>query len=445
MGTFKIFALLNIVFSGLMFITTKMGPLILLALIILISGINLMMILFQIFIDNMNIDDDTIIQDTLKYKMLEYVDYVQDLLTDQNKTEPLFQIFTVKTIISIIIYLYFGAIFTVLLMIFLILLITLLPLFKENINIDTENLSEEKFKSHFTSDIFFGIIVGIVLQIIHKIFYSSLIHNKLLVIRQGYSNLDFYILSTLNSQFQLIKEDIIAAATDATNEGKEIAAEKGKKTFLLKLYDIHKGYDKNNRTKIMQKIIEASKIGENVDSNRMKAGCMLFVLYSHLYDNIPDTNLSAQKKIQKYFFNVCKTETTDDYEICSVDANDKGSLPYASFFLAKDGVSFIKKDLYKDLVDDATTEYLDDIVENVNLKLREIPEFGNLYSEMIAFSSILFGVSVAFGILYYKVVRHFSSTDDKKKINMVTSFLQEKMKSIPKPFTKTSSPRSVKI
>lgn len=231
MGTFKIFALLNIVFSGLMFITTKMGPLILLALIILISGINLMMILFQIFIDNMNIDDDTIIQDTLKYKMLEYVDYVQDLLTDQNKTEPLFQIFTVKTIISIIIYLYFGAIFTVLLMIFLILLITLLPLFKENINIDTENLSEEKFKSHFTSDIFFGIIVGIVLQIIHKIFYSSLIHNKLLVIRQGYSNLDFYILSTLNSQFQLIKEDIIAAATDATNEGKEIAAEKVRKHF----------------------------------------------------------------------------------------------------------------------------------------------------------------------------------------------------------------------
>jgi len=413
---FVIFKLLNILFTFLIYVATKIGPFIVLVLIALFSIINLLSVLITIFGDTLNIDDDTIIQDTLKYRMLKYVDYVQSILEGKNETEPIFNIFIIKQFISAVIYMYFGAVFTLILMFIIIGILAIAPLFKSDLVTDTENLSEQKIKSLFTADIFFGLIAAIFLQLLHKLFYSSYIHQRLLNIKEGYNNLDYYILSTLNTQYS-------EYFPSTTNDGKEVPnTEKIK--FFKGLYETVESYKKDNKNDVVSKIVDLCKSDENIDNNKLKLGFLTFVLYSHLYDNIPDTNTSAQKSVVKYFFKKINSSTTD---VSNVLETGDTELSFAAFFLEKEGIQFIDKTKYTNLLENTNTIYeLDDIIDTINYKLREIPDFGNLSTEILAFSSILCAVSVTFAIVHYKLLQYFSTDNDKEKLNQLKSFISSK-------------------
>jgi len=409
----NIFAIFQSVINLFIYGLGKYGSYALVLIIAFLSFINFIIIVFTIFWYNLKHDKDTIIKETLKYKYLEYVKFIHckrkgesspksgDVNGDEEKicdntdiNEPLsFLIFAINSLIGLLIYLYIiltiGLIFSAIIL----YTIPIIKIFIEDVDFDDEKLTPEYVKSLFTADMFIGIIIAIILQFVHKSLYSSNIHPILKNIQEYHDSFDKDIYDIKNKIFNIIDDD-------KKNEGFD---------FIKNLFD---EYNRENTKDIIDKIKLQGDINQNdknieaekIDKNKI---ILYFILYKHLYDEIPDTVKNKKPDLLTYFFG--KKESS-----------------YISFFVDDRGIKLIDPSIYKEYSE--VTDEIKKEIDGINFKLRQIPEFGNISANFITYSFIVFVVSVVSFIFHTNVMFANVTDEEKEKIqnirNKFSNYLQ---------------------
>lgn len=410
----NIFAIFQSVINLFIYGLGKYGSYALVLVIAFLSFINFMIIVFTIFWYNLSHDEDTIIKNTLKYKYLEYVKFIHckregesscsesNVNGDEEKycdaadlNEPLsFLIFAINSLIGLLIYLYIiltiGLIFSAIIL----YTIPIVKIFIEDVDFDDEKLTPEYVKSLFTVDMFIGIIVAIILQFVHKSLYSSNIHPILKNIQEYHDSLDKHVYDIKNQIFTI----------DVVDDVKM----KGFEYFKNMFDEYNRENDKDiiNKIKLQKDIIKDDKTIKEVQINKHKL-ILYFILYKHLYDEIPDTVNNKKQDLLQYFFG--KKESS-----------------YISFFVDDRGIKLIDQSIYKEYQD--VTDEIKKEIDEINFKLRQVPEFGNISANFITYSFILFVVAVVSLIFHTNVMFANVTDEEKEKIqnirNKFSNYLQ---------------------
>jgi len=458
----------------------KVIPFILAGLVVFVSIINLIKTFYITTDDYLKNDDDIIKKDTIKYRLLKYVNYLNLKLNGVNVSEPVFSIFTIMEVVNYIIYLYLVLFILCLMIGIIILLIMSAKLFMDYFVVDDENFDLNNLSGLITTDIIVGLIFALLLFMIFKLIYTGYIHPKLVIIKEAYDDLDYYILSLLatkcsnsncdekwhwysqksiddngnyvfKDEYQLpesitdqeyntpntwntenagninnlpnININPFSSAKN-TNDIQVLKTNKERKkqdavyTVCINnkcemrhgnktsFKDLKSVLDKSffeilkKRTKD-SKLIEEELIkdinGSSDNETKVKK-LIVYILYSHLYDNIPDTNVNALKTIIYYFFNP-DNEDEKDNPLLNDENNLK--LSYVSFFLENKGIQLINKELYQHLTEDASIlQEVNMKIDNINAKLRDMPTTDGIVMDFVTYSIIICVVSVILFIAY---------------------------------------------
>ena len=396
---FAIFqSIMNLFFYGF----AKYGPLLLVFIIAFLSILHLIIVIYTIFHDNLSQDEDTIIKDTLKYKYLQYVKYIhckikfsKDNNEDkdnecENNNEPLsFMIFVINSLTSVLIYSYLILSIGLIFIAIILYLIPIAKIFISDVDFDDEKLTPEYIKSLFSIDMFVGIIIAIILQSVHKALYSSNIHPILLNIKEAHDSLDDFILNEIPKN---LNEDI--------KNGLKTALNNYDQDNLKSFEDIKKITYEETKDNLLQQITITS------NNKFYSYAITYFILYMHIYDKIPDTN-DRNKDVIKYFFN-------------RKDSKDLKETSYISFFVDKKGMSLIDKTSY--LQYDIPSEVLKEVdknIDEVNFRLRQCPDFGNISTNFITHALIVCVVSVIAFVLHFKLFSSNISPEESEKIKQI--------------------------
>ena len=202
-------------------------------------------------------------------------------------------------------------------------------------------------------------------------------------------------IATINDQIE--KEKAAAEKEKAAIENSKSAVEKAKEEILK--------YKKDNKPSIKAKLNGYLK--PNIDNKIKRQIILCYVLYTHLYDNIPDTNTLALESIKEYFFEEATgteanaTETTKGVE--------RPERSFISFFVASQEIKFIDKNDYRDLTsdDENLLKEIDDIVDNLNYQIRGIPDYGNITIEFFAYAIIQFLLSGILFYVFYRLLKYY--------------------------------------
>lgn len=361
---FNIFEGLNIIFSVTFPLAISISYILILAIVFLCI-INVVLFIITGIYYLTKGSSDTILKDTIKYKLLNYVDYAIDgivtkTLEEDKKSkakEPIFFLFVINYFISIIfmIYIVLTIFYVGAFLMFLIVKIVL-PFFSEiksdNIDMEKDNL----FIRYINFKTFIGLVIAVLFFVLYHVFFVKYMHPKLSTVRSAIHKIDVFIQQSISRYGKTISKDVLDVLK---NKGKE---------------DTMGAYSK------MDNIIK--KHFANNEYDKCKQAILLFTLYSHIYDKIPHSNQKALKLINYYFFNDPENQDDD----INVKEDITSELSYISLMTEENGISPVQK-VYDNLeifsMESGEAKKIIDDVENVidelNKKLQGFPEFKDMF------------------------------------------------------------------
>ena len=365
-------------------------------------------------------NDDTIIRDTMKYKLLYYSDIVLELHllkkikeadTKNNNaikenaikdniemtTEPYFYLLNVynNSELSILIYIVLFIIFILSILVIAFVLLVVKFFFRSwEFDELTDTFQKSKIIEIISSaDLYMPIAFIGFIYVVLKYYFRGFMINNMNNIKKSIYELDSYILSSLSDLGQGLDENV---------------------------YQILSKRSKRNINGEEQKINEIIK--KNINSgnlNAAKQNTLYYTYYSHIHDNIPETNSEAIKLIDKFFLNVDKSDKYNE------QGNQNNNVTYVSLMVNSKGINLIDMNIYKklEIFQGSNPEamqvlkYVDDVIEEVKNKITKMPEISNMSIYFaILFIILLYGFAILL-IIYGATI---STSFDKKNINPQT-------------------------
>lgn len=372
-------------------------PAVLLLIVPIISFITFLHALYITIKDKLEQSEDTIKRDTLKYKLLKYVDYIDNQYKGISESEPVYMLFIVKNLVSNNIYNYLVCGLLLMFIGIIVVLITFSPLVINGFRSDPENFNinvqqdSEYGKILSITNIFVGFIFTLIIFLLYKLVYGLYLHKKLVEVKKKNNELDYYILKKINS-FSQNKNDNKSSTNVIDKNFYDILINKNKDNILI---------EKNIKNNIQNTT--------NKDIKKQKA--LIYALYLHIYDQIPDTNQAALKLVQEYFFD----EKSESDDVNNKNLNKNLNISYISLFTEQSGIKLIDKTIYKNVVDDNDViQSIDYILDNINAILRQMPEYDNINLEFLGFSItvMIISIGIVFGYIYYLLKNNKTNNAD---------------------------------
>lgn len=345
--------------------------------IFFLSFINVILFIWTVVYYFIKSNTDTTIKDTMKYKQLAYIDimarYVDTNIfssffsttSTQKVKEPFFYIYMMNYCIVIILAMYI-VLFIVYIFCFIIVIFfkVLVPLLLPNIKMDSPQQGDGNIFNKHISDVyvFIGFAFAILLLLIYKIYFNNTIYPILNDIKLNIVLIDKYVKEILTKHDTKIDE---------------------------KLYNILKAKGKGNLNGEYEEV-NALVMKNIADGQIDKAtqNLLFFTLYSHLYDQIPETNKSSINMIKYYFF---KDPTNDNYDLNKPD--EYNQLSYISLMVDSKGITQVPRvyeslDIYKS--NDAGAK---SAIKNVNILITKLDDMLQNMPELKN-TGILFGIYI---------------------------------------------------
>jgi ABC-type multidrug transport system fused ATPase/permease subunit len=211
-------------------------------------------------------------------------------------------------------------------------------------------MSGKSFAEYISIAMFAGLIFAIVLGVFHTLYMNNLVKPEVMNIKKKIASIDKTIkrqLNTPDNKFNAELFDNLITKTKGTAYLSDF------RKYVMN------DYKQKDYAKAQQKII-------------------MIILYSHLYDNIPDTNPRALQLVNYYFF---KEPYIPSAEM-EINADDTSNLSFVSLLLEKNNVGAIGDELIN-------YDFYTGIEKDANIrKVREnvMRFFNNLNKELTAFT-----------------------------------------------------------
>lgn len=261
----------------------------------------------------------------------------------------------------------------------------LLPLF---INVHTDSPDDKNgfniFTKYMTVGTFMGLIFGLLIYGLYMLFFRNLIYEEMKEVKSAIHKIDTKILSYLQGLSEVIDQDMVTFLYKKGKDNSKGAYQKFNQYIM-------QAYTKNDNTDMIVKLI------------------MFFTLYSHLYDNIPDTNSKAINLIPHYFF---KAPLDNDFSSITEEDIRKGELTYISLMTESKGITQIKKiyeelDFYKlnSAKDIEIKRKLDEKINELNEMIVSFPEFNNSAYLIGVYMFLMFLIATAYLLMYNYVIK----------------------------------------
>ena len=380
-------------------------------IIVVICIFNFIIFGFVIVREFLKDTSDTVLKDSFKYKLLQYVDYYSRLQTDKpqgainvaaesiaevkasNNSEPYFYLMLINFLLSVMVIIYCILVILYLFGLIVYLLLNMLAMKSSAANIQSVQENDKGtniFTKHLSIATFMGFLFVLLMYGLYALFFKNLIYYKLKTIRDAIHKIDYVILKGLDGLGSGIDMDLVNLLK---NKGKENSNG---------AYTIFNDY-------IMKSI---SKNDHNVTVNLI----LFLTLYSHLYDNIPDTNTDAMKKIIEYFF-VSPMEGN-----FAVAPERDLTLTYISLMPLSKGITQVKRiyenfDFYtiknQDII--IIKRNLESKMNEINNMILEFPEFVNTAHLFGGYLMIMMFFAVIFLWLYNHIIITSKKEDDLNK------------------------------
>lgn len=346
-------------------------------IIVFLSFVNVILYIGIVIYYFVKSNTDTTIKDTMKYKQLAYIDIMAQYVdvnvfssmfspaSTKNIKEPFFYIYAMNYCIVVIL-----AMYIVLLIVYVLCFIVvmffkvLVPLLLPNLKIDSIDQENGNMFSKHTSDVyvFIGFAFAVLLLLIYKIYFNNTIYPILNDIKYNVVMIDKFIKESLSKGGSKIDENLY-----------NILKSKGKQ-------NLNGEYEEVNA--LVMKNISDGKI-EKATQN-----LLFFTLYSHLYDQIPETNKSSIEMIKYYFF---KDPKGENFDLNKPD--EYNQLSYISLMVDSKGITQVPRvyevlEVYKSK-DPGAKKAISDlniIITQLDDMLQSMPELKN--------TSILFGIYI---------------------------------------------------
>lgn len=273
--------------------------------IALISVVNIILLIIYSASDGLNTRSDIILKDTLKYKILAYADFLNGSVS----TEPLFMINSGASLISLIILAYAFLLLIGMLCVILYFIYTILvPAMYPSFQIDT-SISAQPISSYVSIGVIIGLIFAVILGVFHTLFTNKILAPEIIGVTRNIKEIDSFIKKQLHKPDNKFNQELYDLL---------IMKNKGIQDFDKLKQKVMNDFNNSNYTTNQQNAKAAQKI-------------KLIILYSFLYDNIPDTNLKALALINYYFFKDPTSSSDKPLEIA--DENELSDLTFISLML----------------------------------------------------------------------------------------------------------------
>jgi len=263
----------------------------------------------------------------------------------------------------------------------------------DSIDQENGNMFTQHIKEIF---VFLGLLFALLLLFIYKTYFGNI------------------IMPTMKS----IKRDIVAI--DKFAKG---SLNKGGDRIDEALYDILKNKSKNNANGEYEKINTlVMKDINSGDTNKAEQKLLFFTMFSHLYDQIPDTNPDALKMIKYYFLK----DPNDGSKLLLNTENDIQDLSYISLMLASNSNSeapLIYKELDVFYSDDSNAKNVianvDKTIKDLNSKIHNCSEIKDTTLLFAIYILILVIISIicmfGFNITIIKKENHEAQTKNSNR------------------------------
>lgn len=431
---------------------TKSLTFIFILLIFLLSIINIIILTGLAFLDIFNSQSDTIIKDTINYKLLRYSQFFEEekiktyetiskeydpntqtekqSITQRTVTtkygEPYFFISIISSLLFLILVLY-ALIIIVILVSFLLIAIFTIGKFtgyfsNTDIGDNTNDGSKFEFKEILSFPLLSGLVVAGILIGFHYGFFTNIIKPNITKSKEAITTIDKEI------KFGLTAIDGIPADSLGTEY------ENIKYKFDTKLYkelkshcNIKSGYDID--TPLDKKLIisyykryasflKEVKVKEGlteIQNFKVKQSVLMIILYTYVYNQIPATNPRALDLIDYYFFKNPKT-FNDKLSIREFNEDDVNDLTYISLFLNTETIPIIDANFYSlDVlreslqIEDNIITKISEIIQKINDNIEKISDYRKLFRLITAYIITFFVLCLILLMLYLWIIMKFSN------------------------------------
>lgn len=406
----ELFFFINLFVTFLINVGLKIIPTILMIIITLLSIKAFIHATYVNIYDSLQTTVDTINHDTVKYKLLKYIDFTERLLAGKSANEPVYTIFTTKSALNAMMYLYITIFIMFICLGIIIMFIMFAPLVIDGFKSDSDKFNVPELKKMFSIDIVIAMVFAGALFLIYKIFYTSRLHSKLDTMKSAVDALDYYILNQIN----ILGNTMELPSDDESSKDK-----------LKKVGTIDKNFYKILMNKSKDNFLTDDLISEDIkkesNPNIKIQKALIYALYLHLYDNIPSTNVRALEKVQEYFFDTDETNTTTQ----NISDAEKVRISFTSLFVKKQDIIAIDKSIYKKIITDPTIiQGVDERLDEINKKLQDISisDTGNIADEFVTMSFIIMVVAIGIFVLYMYILIYTGSSEELK--SYLKSFME---------------------
>jgi hypothetical protein len=429
---------------------TKSLTFVFLLLIFLLSIINVIILTGLAFLDTFNSQSDTIIKDTINYKLLRYSQFFEEEKTriyekttkvyDHNtKTEsttieqrtvttkygePYFFISIISSLLFLILVLYALIIIVLLvsLLLFAIFAGAKITGYIQNTDVgDEDTKSKFELKEILSFPLLSGLVVAGILIGFHYGFFTNIIKPNITKSKEAITTIDKEIKFGLT-------------AIDGIKDSYGPEYENVKYKFDTKLYkelkshcNIKNGYD-NDKPPDMNLIIsyykryvpflkevKAKEGLTEIQNFKVKQSVLMIILYTYVYNQIPATNARALDLIDYYFFKNPKT-FNEKLSIREYNEDDINDLTYISLFLNTETIPKIPEQFYSaDVlkqsleIDNDTINKMGDIIQKINDNIEKISDYRKLFRLITAYIITFFVICLILLMLYLWIIMKFSN------------------------------------
>lgn len=407
----ELFFFINLFVTFLINVGLKITPTILMIIITLLSFKAFIHAIYANINDSLKTAGDTINHDTIKYKLLKYIDFTERLLAGKPAREPVYSVFTTKRVLNAMMYMYITILIIFVCLGIIILVIMYAPLVIDGFKSDSDKFNVAELKQMFSIDIVIAIFFALMLFLVYKTFYTMYLYVKLEKMKLAVDALDYYILNQIN---------ILGNTIEIEDKSDETLTDKTKTvgTIDKKFYKILMNKTKDNFL-TDDLILENIKNEPNTNIKIQKT--FIYALYLHLYDNIPSTNVRALEMVQEFFFDTDETNLTSQ----NISDAEKVRISFTSLFLKNNDIFAIDKSLYKKLITDfEIIQGVDERLDEINKKLQDIliADTGNIADEFAVFALIVMIIAIGVFVLYIYISIHSGSSEDLK--NYLKTFIE---------------------
>jgi hypothetical protein len=447
---FKIVSMLMKVIQ-MTILLTKSLTFIFILLIFLLSILNVIILTGLAFLDTFNSESDTIIKDTINYKLLRYSQFFEEEktrtyerkkieydpntkkenITIEQRTvttkygEPYFFISIISSLLFLILVLYAIIIIVILLSFLLIAIFTIGKFtgYFSNTDIGDNKNDGSKFelKEILSFPLLSGLVVAGILIGFHYGFFTNIIKPNITKSKEAITTIDKEIKFGLT-------------AIDGIKDSYGTEYENIKYKFDTKLYkelkshcNIKNGYDNDKPpdenliisyykryASFLKKVKEKEK-DTSIQNFKVKQSVLMIILYTYVYNQIPATNPRALDLIDYYFFKNPQT-FNEKISIREYNADDVNDLTYISLFLNTETIPIIPGQFYSSNVlqksleiDNDTINKIGNIIQKINENITNISDYRKLFRLITAYIITFFVLSLILLMLYLWIIMKFSN------------------------------------